>query len=80
MACVYLAQNGVEAIEAFERLAPEISVVVLDMTMPEMGGDQSLRLLRGLSPRVPKALLSSEIGGKNPRRAELSAKPDTASR
>jgi PAS domain S-box-containing protein len=46
------AANGKEALRVFERHATEITVVLLDMTMPVMSGVETLRKLRHLDPDV----------------------------
>jgi CheY-like chemotaxis protein len=46
------AANGKEALRVFERHANEITVVLLDMTMPVMSGVETLRKLRHLDPGV----------------------------
>jgi len=46
------AANGKEALRVFERHANEITVVLLDMTMPVMSGVETLRRLRHLDPDV----------------------------
>jgi len=38
---VYLAENGVEALEVFEGHRDKISLVILDMIMPKMGGKEA---------------------------------------
>jgi PAS domain S-box-containing protein len=43
---VLLATNGQEGVEVFRARADEIGLVLLDMTMPVLGGEQALRLLR----------------------------------
>jgi len=55
---VVLAQNGRMAIDEFARRADEISLVILDLTMPEMTGDQALLEIRRLRPQVPIVLTS----------------------
>ncbi len=55
---VVLAQNGRIAIDEFARRADEISLVILDLTMPEMTGDQALLEIRRLRPHVPIVLTS----------------------
>jgi PAS domain S-box-containing protein len=53
-----LANDGVEALEAFRTLPGQISLVLLDLTMPVMNGEETLRHLQTLDPQV-KVLLSS---------------------
>jgi PAS domain S-box-containing protein len=48
-----LAQGGEEAIAAFKTRAKDISVVLLDMMMPGMGGDEVLRYLRLIRHDIP---------------------------
>ena len=42
---VITAQNGRDGVEMFSALAGEISLVILDMTMPVMGGVEALGAL-----------------------------------
>jgi PAS domain S-box-containing protein len=55
---VLTASGGREAIELVRRLGAKISLVLLDMTMPEMSGRQSYETLQGIIPGL-KVLLSS---------------------
>jgi CheY-like chemotaxis protein len=55
---VRLASNGVEALEIFALHQAEIRAVLLDVTMPRMGGEETFRRLRQLAPAV-RVLLSS---------------------
>jgi PAS domain S-box-containing protein len=55
---VLIAQNGQEAVEAFRLFANEIAVVLLDMTMPVMSGQEALRELKAVRADV-KVILSS---------------------
>lgn len=50
---VLLASDGVEAVELFRSHRAEIRLVLLDLTMPRMGGDEALAAIRTLSPGVP---------------------------
>ncbi len=52
------AAHGREAVELFRAHTDDISVVILDMTMPEMNGDEALRLIREIDPDAP-VLISS---------------------
>jgi PAS domain S-box-containing protein len=54
---VLVAHNGEAAVEVFRRAGP-VSAVLLDLTMPIMGGEETLRRLRMISPHV-KVILSS---------------------
>jgi len=49
---VLLANNGREAITVFQLRSAEIVLVILDMTMPVMGGEEALRLLLDIRPDI----------------------------
>lgn len=53
------AGNGIEAMEKFMELKPD--VVVLDISMPEMNGIETLKRLKVLDPEV-KIIICSAIG------------------
>jgi CheY-like chemotaxis protein len=55
---VLVAENGQAAINLFRRAADQISAVLLDMTMPVMGGEETLRNLQRIRPDV-KVILTS---------------------
>jgi PAS domain S-box-containing protein len=55
---VLLASDGREAVSLFARRAREISVVLLDMTMPGMGGDEAYEEMLRIRPDV-RVVLSS---------------------
>ena len=55
---VLMAQDGLEALEVFRRRADEIVLVVLDLTMPNLDGEETLRELLRIRPNV-KTILSS---------------------
>ena len=55
---VLTATNGREGAELFRQRADEVSAVLLDMTMPHMGGPQTFRQLRHVRPDVPVVLCS----------------------
>ena len=50
---VTLASNGVEAIEVFSEMEPSPDLVIMDMTMPRMGGRECSRRLREIDRDVP---------------------------
>lgn len=52
------AQDGVEAVEVYHRHGREIALVLLDMTMPRMGGRACFAKLREMDPEV-RVVLSS---------------------
>jgi CheY-like chemotaxis protein len=49
---VRLAKGGQEALEIYRRLQGEIDLVLLDLIMPEMGGEEAYGRLREIDPRV----------------------------
>ena len=55
---VLLAKNGREAVEIFQHHSSEIMTVLLDVTMPVMGGIEALRLIREIRPEVPVILMT----------------------
>ena len=55
---VVLAENGKEAVDLFRVLSGKIDVVLLDMTMPVMGGEETFRQLKTIRPDV-RVILSS---------------------
>ena len=56
------AENGRDGLEAFTRHASEVVVVLLDMTMPKMNGEEALREIRKLRPEVPVVGMSGYHG------------------
>jgi len=55
---VLAAVDGVEGVELFERHRDEIQCVLCDLTMPRMGGWETLAALRRLAPGLPVVLCS----------------------
>jgi PAS domain S-box-containing protein len=49
---VLVAENGVEALQIFEQHLDRIALIVLDMTMPIMSGEETLTRLRSLRKKV----------------------------
>ncbi len=72
---VVTAANGKRALEEYRRRGGEVSLVILDLIMPEMGGKQCLEELRNFNPDV-KVLVASGFASKtSPKEAlELGAK------
>lgn len=67
---VLTARNGTEALEAYSRRKNEISLVVLDLIMPEMGGSQCLAELLKIDPNV-KVLIASGYAANGPTKDVL---------
>jgi PAS domain S-box-containing protein len=55
---VVLAENGKEGLELYRVFAGRVKVVLLDMTMPVMGGEETFRALKTINPDV-RVILSS---------------------
>jgi PAS domain S-box-containing protein len=55
---VVLAENGKEGIDLFQVLSDKVSVVLLDMTMPVMSGEETHSRLTAINPDVPVILSS----------------------
>ena len=55
---VLTAEDGLEALEIFRSRADEIVAVLLDLTMPRLDGEETLRELRRIRPEV-RVILSS---------------------
>jgi len=52
------AENGVEALEIYRKRCDQIDVVLMDLTMPKMGGEECFRELRRINADV-RVVLSS---------------------
>lgn len=55
---VITAADGVEAVREFERFKNALGVVILDLKMPRMDGEETFRLLRQIDPGIRVLLLS----------------------
>ena len=55
---VLLAEDGVQALQILQRHQTEIDVVMLDMTMPKMGGEECYRQLRTFAPDLDVIICS----------------------
>jgi CheY-like chemotaxis protein len=58
---VLLADSGLAAIDVFRRHPGEIALVILDLSMPEMSGQEALPELRKIRPKA-KVVISSGYG------------------
>jgi PAS domain S-box-containing protein len=67
---VLLAGNGLEAVELFEKRAREIGAVILDLTMPIMGGEEAYGRLKQIRKDVPIILSSGFSEEEAQRRFE----------
>jgi signal transduction histidine kinase len=55
---VVLAENGSEGVEVFRRMGERVAAVLLDLTMPVMSGEATLRAIRKIRPEVPVVISS----------------------
>jgi PAS domain S-box-containing protein len=55
---VLVAEDGLQALDAFRAHARNVTVVLLDLTMPRMDGEETFRELRKLNPAIPILLMS----------------------
>jgi PAS domain S-box-containing protein len=55
---ILAAKDGREAVEMFRQNTPKIAAVLLDMTMPVMGGHEAFKLIREIQPGVPVVMSS----------------------
>jgi PAS domain S-box-containing protein len=55
---VLCAADGRQAVETFRRHSREISAVLLDLTMPHLGGEEAFRAIRALRSDVPVVVTS----------------------
>lgn len=55
---VLLAENGAEAVELFRKEHREISLIILDMIMPVMDGEEAFYKLREINPEIPILICS----------------------
>ena len=69
---VVTASNGKEALELYREQREKISLVVLDLIMPEMGGKQCLEGLLTLDPAV-KVVIASGYSGKETTKEALTS-------
>jgi two-component system, chemotaxis family, CheB/CheR fusion protein len=55
---VYLAENGASGVEVFRQHHGIFSIVLLDLMMPVMGGEEALLRMKDIDPTVPIILSS----------------------
>jgi DNA-binding NtrC family response regulator len=61
---VVTARNGEEALRIFRERCREIDLVLLDLTMPVMGGVECFRKMREIDPRV-RVVISSGFSSES---------------
>lgn len=60
MELVAEASNGIEAVEQFRKHRPDVTL--LDLQMPELGGIEALKTIRGVSPEARIIILTTYRG------------------
>ena len=53
---VMMAADGLEAVEMFRQFSEEIALVLLDLKMPRMSGEEAFHEIRRLKPGIPVIL------------------------
>src|SRR5690625_3872144 len=65
------AQNGVEAVEKYEGLSPDL--VTMDITMPEMDGIEALKKIQEIIPEAT-VIMCSAMGQSEEHTSELQSR------
>ena len=55
---VYLARNGIEAIDFYSKNKDQVDAVIMDLIMPEMGGHEAFRKIKEINPDAKIVLTS----------------------
>jgi CheY-like chemotaxis protein len=55
--------NSLEALELFKKKPASFDIFIIDMTMPEMTGDELAREIKRIRPGIPIILCTGEIAG-----------------
>jgi PAS domain S-box-containing protein len=55
---VILAEDGKDALKFYKKYMSDITLVLLDMTMPKLNGEETLKALKKINPKI-KVILSS---------------------
>jgi DNA-binding response OmpR family regulator len=64
---VLTANNGKEAIEIYSQLKDTIDLVVLDLVMPDMGGEEVFNQIRSLNQDIKVLFASGHYVGEQTR-------------
>ncbi len=67
---VYTAVSGEEAVSLYEEIGESIDLVILDLSMPGMGGKKCLERLLELDPKVKSIIASGYSGRDQAQKAE----------
>lgn len=69
------AINGLDAIETYSKHKEDVALVLTDMSMPVMGGQETIAVLRSLDPQIP-IIGSSGLGANSESELESVHIPD----
>ena len=69
---VMLAKTGKKALKICRQRKGQFSFIILDLVMPEMGGEEAFRMMQEEYPRL-KVLISSGLGRQTTAEELLSA-------
>lgn len=61
---VFVARDGLEAVEMYSRHKKEISVVLSDMGLPKLGGWEAFQKMKEINPKVKSILASGYLDPK----------------
>ncbi len=61
---VMLAGNGIEGINTYKKYSNEIDLVILDMIMPKMDGEETFNMLKKIDPKIKVVLSTGYINDK----------------
>ena len=56
---IYKATNGVEAIEVFKEKNTELQIVIMDINMPGLNGNEAAKFMREINPSIPIILVTA---------------------
>jgi CheY-like chemotaxis protein len=62
---VWLAASGPEALQLYRENRLAISLILLDVRMPQMDGPQTLRALQRINPQVRCCFVTGDAGGQS---------------
>ena len=55
---VLIAENGLAGVEIIEARGDQIRLVLLDLTMPVMGGEETFDRIRAIHPEMPVIVMT----------------------
>ena len=67
------AEDGEVAVELFKESSEALYAVLMDRSMPGMGGDAALRVMRSIDPNVPLVLSSGDLDQATRERSSADA-------